>query len=93
MKLQNQVFIWVMCPFFKKCKSDEKKKYISELCVSFYIGMFQGQLYLQSSVQMSEKFPSKALDSHMSSKDITPAPTVKWRPLIRESALTTYYRH
>ncbi|XP_062852125.1 eukaryotic translation initiation factor 2-alpha kinase 3 [Trichomycterus rosablanca] len=57
---------------------------------SVYLGMFQGQLYLQSSVQMSEKFPSKpkALDSHRSSTDITPPPTVKWRPLIHSPSRT-----
>lgn len=46
-------------------------------------GMYQGQLYLQSSVRISEKFPSKAITSE---KDIINLPTVKWKPLIRESA-------
>lgn len=44
--------------------------------------MFQGQLYLQSSVRITEKFPSKAIGSE---KDIIPLPTVKWKPLIRKS--------
>jgi len=44
--------------------------------------MFQGQLYLQSSVRISEKFPSKAIGSE---KDIIPLPTIKWKPLIRKS--------
>lgn len=46
-------------------------------------GMYQGQLYLQSSVRISEKFPSKAIASE---KDIIHLPTVKWKPLIRKSA-------
>lgn len=44
-------------------------------------GMYQGQLYLQSSVRMTEKFPSKAIGSE---NDIIPIPTVKWKPLIRK---------
>ncbi|KAF5894840.1 eukaryotic translation initiation factor 2-alpha kinase 3, partial [Clarias magur] len=57
---------------------------------SIYLGMFQGQLYLQSSVRMTEKFPSKpnALDNHHSSRDITPPPTVKWKPLIHSPSRT-----
>lgn len=45
--------------------------------------MYQGQLYLQSSVRITEKFPSKAITSE---KDIIHLPTVKWKPLIRKSA-------
>lgn len=45
--------------------------------------MYRGQLYLQSSVRISEKFPSKAIASE---KDIIHLPTVKWKPLIRKSA-------
>jgi translation initiation factor 2-alpha kinase 3 len=45
--------------------------------------MFQGQLYLQSSVRISEKFPSKALGE----KEVIPLPTVKWKPLIRKFPL------
>jgi len=45
--------------------------------------MFQGQLYLQSSVRITDKFPSKALGE----KDMVPLPTVKWKPLIREFPL------
>lgn len=44
-------------------------------------GMFQGQLYLQSSVRITDKFPSKAIASET---DIIQLPTVKWNPLIRE---------
>ncbi|KAM7376352.1 hypothetical protein PAMP_006093 [Pampus punctatissimus] len=52
---------------------------------SVYLGMFQGQLYLQSSVRISEKFPSKAIGSE---KDIIPLPTIKWKPLIHSPSRT-----
>ncbi|KAM9842412.1 eukaryotic translation initiation factor 2-alpha kinase 3 isoform 1-T2 [Aulostomus maculatus] len=52
---------------------------------SVYLGMFQGQLYLQSSVRIAEKFPSKAIGSE---KDIIPLPTVKWKPLIHSPSRT-----
>lgn len=52
---------------------------------SVYLGMFQGQLYLQSSVKISEKFPSKAIASQ---KDIIPLPIVKWKPLIHSPSRT-----
>ncbi|KAM9355748.1 eukaryotic translation initiation factor 2-alpha kinase 3 [Pholidichthys leucotaenia] len=52
---------------------------------SVYLGMFQGQLYLQSSVRITEKFPSKAIASQ---KDIIPLPTVKWKPLIHSPSRT-----
>ncbi|XP_054652998.1 eukaryotic translation initiation factor 2-alpha kinase 3 isoform X2 [Dunckerocampus dactyliophorus] len=52
---------------------------------SVYLGMFQGQLYLQSSVRISEKFPSKAIGSE---KDIIPLPIVKWKPLIHSPSRT-----
>ncbi|MEQ2197271.1 hypothetical protein XENOCAPTIV_026851 [Xenoophorus captivus] len=45
----------------------------------------QGQLYLQSSVRISEKFPSKAIGSE---KDIISLPTVKWKPLIQSPSRT-----
>ncbi|XP_030211699.1 eukaryotic translation initiation factor 2-alpha kinase 3 [Gadus morhua] len=51
---------------------------------SVYLGMFQGQLYLQSSVRISEKFPSKALGE----KEVIPLPTVKWKPLIHSPSRT-----
>ena len=41
--------------------------------------MFQGQLYLQSSVRVSDKFPSQALEDHSGHM-----PVVKWKPLIRK---------
>ncbi|XP_051942433.1 eukaryotic translation initiation factor 2-alpha kinase 3 [Hippocampus zosterae] len=52
---------------------------------SVYLGMFQGQLYLQSSVRITEKFPSKAIGSE---KDIIALPTVKWKPLIHSPSRT-----
>ncbi|TNN39634.1 Eukaryotic translation initiation factor 2-alpha kinase 3 [Liparis tanakae] len=52
---------------------------------SVYLGMYQGQLYLQSSVRISEKFPSKAIGSV---KDIIPLPTVKWKPLVHSPSRT-----
>lgn len=52
---------------------------------SVYLGMFQGQYYLQSSVRISEKFPSKAITSE---KDLAPLPTVKWKPLIHSPSRT-----
>ncbi|MBN3307037.1 E2AK3 kinase, partial [Amia calva] len=57
---------------------------------SIYLGMFRGQLYLQSSVRISEKFPtkSKALDSRSSENGIISLPTVKWKPLIHSPSRT-----
>uniref|UniRef100_A0A4W6C6A8 non-specific serine/threonine protein kinase n=1 Tax=Lates calcarifer TaxID=8187 RepID=A0A4W6C6A8_LATCA len=61
----------------------EKAKGAAESSV--YLGMFQGQLYLQSSVRITEKFPSKAIGSE---KNIIPLPTVKWKPLIHSPSRT-----
>ncbi|MBN3289920.1 E2AK3 kinase, partial [Polypterus senegalus] len=57
---------------------------------SVYLGMFRGQLYLQSSVRISEKFPSKsnALDSKNNENGIISLPTVKWKPLIHSPSRT-----
>ncbi|XP_059373825.1 eukaryotic translation initiation factor 2-alpha kinase 3-like isoform X2 [Carassius carassius] len=57
---------------------------------SVYLGMFQGQLYLQSSVRISEKFPSKpkALNDWSSNSPTMPPPTVKWKPLIHSPSRT-----
>lgn len=52
---------------------------------SVYLGMYQGQYYLQSSVRITDKFPSKAIASE---KDIIPLPTVKWKPLIHSPSRT-----
>ncbi|XP_038160580.1 eukaryotic translation initiation factor 2-alpha kinase 3 [Cyprinodon tularosa] len=52
---------------------------------SVYLGMFQGQFYLQSSVRISEKFPTKAIGSE---KDVISVPTVKWKPLIQSPSRT-----
>lgn len=64
---------------------DESKQNRGEEESSVYLGMFQGQLYLQSSVRISEKFPSKAIGSE---KDIIPLPTVKWKPLVHSPSRT-----
>ncbi|XP_062325061.1 eukaryotic translation initiation factor 2-alpha kinase 3 [Osmerus eperlanus] len=50
---------------------------------SVYLGMFQGQLYLQSSVRVSDKFPSQALKGHNGHM-----PVVKWKPLIHSPSRT-----
>ncbi|XP_075873524.1 eukaryotic translation initiation factor 2-alpha kinase 3, partial [Nelusetta ayraudi] len=52
---------------------------------SVYLGMFQGQLYLQSSVRITDKFPSKAIASE---RDIIQLPTIKWKPLIHSPSRT-----
>ncbi|KAM6912855.1 eukaryotic translation initiation factor 2-alpha kinase 3 [Xenentodon cancila] len=52
---------------------------------SVYLGMFQGQFYLQSSVRIAEKFPSKAVALQ---KDIISVPTIKWKPLIHSPSRT-----
>ncbi|KAJ8787987.1 hypothetical protein J1605_005645 [Eschrichtius robustus] len=57
---------------------------------SVYLGMYRGQLYLQSSVRISEKFPTspKALESVNSENAIIPLPTIKWKPLIHSPSRT-----
>lgn len=54
--------------------------------VLFDSGMYRGQLYLQSSVRISEKFPTspKALESINNENAVIPLPTIKWKPLIRK---------
>ncbi|XP_034531018.1 eukaryotic translation initiation factor 2-alpha kinase 3 [Notolabrus celidotus] len=64
---------------------DDPKKARGAAESSVYLGMFRGQLYLQSSVRISEKFPSQAIGSE---KDIIPLPTVKWKPLIHSPSRT-----
>uniref|UniRef100_A0A8C8SNG3 Eukaryotic translation initiation factor 2-alpha kinase 3 n=2 Tax=Pelusios castaneus TaxID=367368 RepID=A0A8C8SNG3_9SAUR len=56
---------------------------------SVYLGMYRGQLYLQSSVRISEKFPTnpKALESRSDSA-IIPLPKIKWKPLIHSPSRT-----
>ncbi|KAK2500987.1 hypothetical protein MC885_004918 [Smutsia gigantea] len=57
---------------------------------SVYLGMYRGQLYLQSSVRISEKFPTspKALESVTNENAIIPLPTIKWKPLIHSPSRT-----
>ncbi|KAM8940089.1 eukaryotic translation initiation factor 2-alpha kinase 3 isoform 2-T2 [Pelodytes ibericus] len=56
---------------------------------SFYLGMFRGQLYLQSSVRISEKFPVNptALDTR-NENSIISLPRIKWKPLIHSPSRT-----
>nr|XP_008167940.2 eukaryotic translation initiation factor 2-alpha kinase 3 isoform X1 [Chrysemys picta bellii] len=56
---------------------------------SVYLGMYRGQLYLQSSVRISEKFPTnpKALESRTDNA-VIPLPTIKWKPLIHSPSRT-----
>ncbi|XP_064809157.1 LOW QUALITY PROTEIN: eukaryotic translation initiation factor 2-alpha kinase 3 [Oncorhynchus masou masou] len=53
---------------------------------SVYLGMYQGQLYLQSSVKISERFPSKALNGP--GPDPYTVPTIRWKPLIHSPSRT-----
>ncbi|OCT99208.1 eukaryotic translation initiation factor 2-alpha kinase 3 isoform X1 [Xenopus laevis] len=57
---------------------------------SFYLGMFRGQLYLQSSVRLSEKFPVNptALDTRNKDNAIVSLPRIKWKPLIHSPSRT-----
>ncbi|XP_017290750.1 eukaryotic translation initiation factor 2-alpha kinase 3 isoform X2 [Kryptolebias marmoratus] len=66
-------------------KDDDPGKAQGAAESSVYLGMFQGQLYLQSSVRITEKFPSKAIGSQ---KDVIFLPTVKWKPLIHSPSRT-----
>ncbi|KAM4808902.1 eukaryotic translation initiation factor 2-alpha kinase 3 [Rhinophrynus dorsalis] len=56
---------------------------------SFYLGMYRGQLYLQSSVRISEKFPVNptALDTRNDNAIIS-LPRIKWKPLIHSPSRT-----
>ncbi|XP_042330548.1 eukaryotic translation initiation factor 2-alpha kinase 3 isoform X2 [Sceloporus undulatus] len=56
---------------------------------SVYLGMYGGQLYLQSSVRISDKFPTnpKALESR-NDKAVIPLPIIKWKPLIHSPSRT-----
>ncbi|KAL0969528.1 hypothetical protein UPYG_G00228420 [Umbra pygmaea] len=51
---------------------------------SVYLGMYQGQLYLQSSVRITEKFPSKAING----PEPDSVPTIRWKPLIHSPSRT-----
>uniref|UniRef100_A0A3B5L099 non-specific serine/threonine protein kinase n=1 Tax=Xiphophorus couchianus TaxID=32473 RepID=A0A3B5L099_9TELE len=69
----------------KEDDEEESNKARSAAESSVYLGMFQGQLYLQSSVRISGKFPSKAIESE---KGVISLPTVKWKPLIQSPSRT-----
>ncbi|XP_045440150.1 eukaryotic translation initiation factor 2-alpha kinase 3 isoform X5 [Pipistrellus kuhlii] len=57
---------------------------------SVYLGTYRGQPYLQTSVRISEKFPTnpKALESVNNKNEIIPLPTIKWKPLIHSPSRT-----
>lgn len=64
----------------------EENEILRLICsLVYYVGMYRGQLYLQSSVRISEKFPTnlKALESK-NDNAIIPLPKIKWKPLIRK---------
>lgn len=80
MLVLNLQFLWLLF----STKLYMRYQWIECMYNSFargFPGMFQGQLYLQSAVRISEKFPSKAIGSE---KDIIPLPLVKWKPLVRK---------
>ncbi|XP_061445601.1 eukaryotic translation initiation factor 2-alpha kinase 3 isoform X2 [Rhineura floridana] len=56
---------------------------------SVYLGMYRGQLYLQSSVRISDKFPTnpKALETR-NDNAVIPLPVIKWKPLIHSPSRT-----
>uniref|UniRef100_A0A670ZGU0 Eukaryotic translation initiation factor 2-alpha kinase 3 n=1 Tax=Pseudonaja textilis TaxID=8673 RepID=A0A670ZGU0_PSETE len=56
---------------------------------SVYLGMYRGQLYLQSSVRISDKFPTnpKALESR-NDNAVMHLPVIKWKPLIHSPSRT-----
>uniref|UniRef100_A0A8C5SVQ8 Eukaryotic translation initiation factor 2-alpha kinase 3 n=1 Tax=Laticauda laticaudata TaxID=8630 RepID=A0A8C5SVQ8_LATLA len=56
---------------------------------SVYLGMYRGQLYLQSSVRISDKFPTnpKALESR-NDNAVMHLPMIKWKPLIHSPSRT-----
>ncbi|XP_072313636.1 eukaryotic translation initiation factor 2-alpha kinase 3 isoform X2 [Eucyclogobius newberryi] len=66
-------------------EDDHEESNSGETESSVYLGMYQGQYYLHSSVTITEKFPSKAIASE---KDFGPLPTVKWKPLIHSPSRT-----
>lgn len=57
---------------------------------SFYLGMYRGQLYLQSSVRISEKFPVNptALDTRRNENSVVTLPRIRWKPLIHSPSRT-----
>ncbi|XP_078263271.1 eukaryotic translation initiation factor 2-alpha kinase 3 [Rhinoraja longicauda] len=56
---------------------------------SIYLGMFKGQLYMHSSVRLSDKFPLMvpAVEEH-GETDIISLPNIRWKPLIHSPART-----
>ncbi|XP_041054410.1 eukaryotic translation initiation factor 2-alpha kinase 3 isoform X1 [Carcharodon carcharias] len=54
-----------------------------------YLGMYKGQLYMQSSVKLCDKFPLmvSAIEDP-GDNGVTPLPNVRWKPLIHSPART-----
>ncbi|XP_043554604.1 eukaryotic translation initiation factor 2-alpha kinase 3 isoform X2 [Chiloscyllium plagiosum] len=53
-----------------------------------YLGMYKGQLYMQSSVRLCEKFPlMPPLEDH-GDNQVASLPNVRWKPLIHSPART-----
>lgn len=71
--------------YSRNSEADDEDGNNEDADTSVYLGMFQGQYYLQSSVRISEKFPTKAITSE---KDKAPLPTVRWKPLIHSPSRT-----
>ncbi|XP_051898356.1 eukaryotic translation initiation factor 2-alpha kinase 3 [Pristis pectinata] len=56
---------------------------------SVYLGMYKGQLYMQSSVRLSDKFPLMVPITEENGKtDIVSLPNIRWKPLIHSPART-----
>ncbi|XP_078080131.1 eukaryotic translation initiation factor 2-alpha kinase 3 isoform X2 [Mustelus asterias] len=54
-----------------------------------YLGMYKGQLYMQSSVKLCDKFPlmMPTIEDH-GDNEVMPLPNVRWKPLIHSPART-----
>ncbi|XP_072898251.1 eukaryotic translation initiation factor 2-alpha kinase 3 [Hemitrygon akajei] len=56
---------------------------------SVYLGMYKGQLYMQSSVRLSDRFPIMMSSSEESGNtNIISLPNIRWKPLIHSPART-----
>ncbi|XP_048398697.1 eukaryotic translation initiation factor 2-alpha kinase 3 isoform X2 [Stegostoma tigrinum] len=53
-----------------------------------YLGMYKGQLYMQSSVRLCEKFPLMPTLEDYGDNKVASLPDVRWKPLIHSPART-----
>ncbi|XP_072353746.1 eukaryotic translation initiation factor 2-alpha kinase 3 isoform X3 [Scyliorhinus torazame] len=53
-----------------------------------YLGMYKGQLYMQSSVKLCDKFPLMSAIEDRGDNQVMPLPNVRWKPLIHSPART-----